>query len=77
MSFNTALILGGVFGLLPPAASALLHNLSTLGIGLRSMTDLLPDGGIAPQGRLTEEAAAVSEKLTEELIGAVADGLPS
>ena len=77
MSFNTALILGGVFGLLPPATSALLHNLSTLGIGLRSMTDLLPDGGIAPQGRLTEEAAAVSEKLTEELIGAFADGLPS
>ena len=25
----------------PPATSAMLHNLSTLGISLRSMTDLL------------------------------------
>ena len=28
-------------GVLPPATSALLHNLSTLGIGLKSMTPLL------------------------------------
>ena len=28
-------------GILPPATSAMLHNLSTLGISLRSMTDLL------------------------------------
>ena len=26
----------------PPATSAMLHNLSTLGISLRSMTNLLP-----------------------------------
>ncbi len=40
--FNLLLILLGVGGVLPPTASALLHNLSTLGISLRSMTDLLP-----------------------------------
>ena len=28
---------------LPPATSAMLHNLSTLGVSLRSMTDLLPE----------------------------------
>ena len=27
----------------PPATSAMLHNLSTLGISLRSMTNLLPE----------------------------------
>ena len=41
LSFNSALILLGALGILPPATSAMLHNLSTLGIGLRSMTDLL------------------------------------
>ena len=43
LSFNSALILLGALGILPPAASAMLHNLSTLGISLRSMTDLLPE----------------------------------
>ena len=32
----------GAAGVLPPATSAMLHNLSTLGISLRSMTNLLP-----------------------------------
>ena len=41
LSFNSALILLGSLGILPPATSAMLHNLSTLGISLRSMTDLL------------------------------------
>ena len=40
IGFNGALIGLGVLGVLPPAASALLHNASTLAIGLRSMTDL-------------------------------------
>ena len=43
LSFNTALIGLGVVGLLPPAASALLHNASTIAISLRSMTPLLPE----------------------------------
>ncbi len=43
MSFNTALILSGVFGILPAASAAWLHNLSTLAVSLHSMTDLLND----------------------------------
>lgn len=42
ISFNTGLIVLGVAGVLPPYTSALLHNVSTLGIGLRSMKNLLP-----------------------------------
>lgn len=34
LSFNSALILLGALGILPPATSAILHNLSTLGISL-------------------------------------------
>ena len=41
IGFNAMLIALGVAGVLPPATSALLHNLSTLGISLRSMTNLL------------------------------------
>ena len=40
IGFNGSLILLGLFGLLSPAASAALHNLSTLGISLRSMSTL-------------------------------------
>ncbi len=43
VSFNTALIVLGVAGILPPATSALLHNGSTVALGLKSMTDLLPE----------------------------------
>ena len=43
VGFNFSLIVLGVAGILPPTTSALLHNLSTLGISLRSMTDLLPE----------------------------------
>lgn len=43
ISFNLGLILLGVLGVLPPTTSALLHNLSTLGIALESMTPLRPD----------------------------------
>ena len=45
MSFNTSLILLGAFGIMQPSMSALLHNLSTIGISLRSMTDLLCKNG--------------------------------
>ena len=41
MGFNGGLILLGALGLLPPAASALLHNGSTLLLSLNSMTKLL------------------------------------
>lgn len=42
VGFNFSLILLGVFGILPPTTSAMLHNMSTLGISLKSMSDLLP-----------------------------------
>ena len=41
LGFNGSLIVLGAAGILPPATSALLHNLSTLGISIRSMTNLL------------------------------------
>ena len=41
---NTALIGLGVAGVMSPSASAMLHNGSTVAIGLKSMTRLLPDG---------------------------------
>ncbi len=41
ISFNLALIFLGVAGIITPSASALPHNTSTLGISLKSMTDLL------------------------------------
>ena len=44
VSFNFSLIVLGVLGILPPTTSALLHNMSTLGISLKSMTNLLPEG---------------------------------
>ena len=37
IGFNGTLIALGVAGVLPPATSATLHNLSTLGVSLRSM----------------------------------------
>ena len=38
---NTALIGLGVVGIIPPATSAMLHNGSTVALGLKSMTSLL------------------------------------
>ena len=43
VGFNFSLIALGVAGILPPTTSALLHNMSTLGISLKSMTNLLPE----------------------------------
>ena len=40
IGFNGTLIALGVAGVLPPATSATLHNLSTLGVSLRSMSRL-------------------------------------
>ena len=56
VGFNLGLILLGVAGILPPTTSALLHNASTLGISLKSMTDLLPE---------PEAAATVPERSGE------------
>ena len=48
LTFNSALIALGALGILQPASSAMLHNLSTIGISLKSMTNLLPENK-APQ----------------------------
>ena len=48
LTFNSALIALGSLGILQPASSAMLHNLSTIGISLKSMTNLLPENK-APQ----------------------------
>ena len=43
LTFNSALIALGAMGILQPASSAMLHNLSTIGISLKSMTNLIPE----------------------------------
>ena len=43
VGFNTALIAMGIAGIMPPATSAMLHNGSTVALGLKSMTALLPE----------------------------------
>ena len=41
VGFNTGLIAAGVTGLIQPTTSALLHNSSTLLIGLKSMQNII------------------------------------
>ena len=43
VGFNTALITLGIAGIMPPATTAMLHNTSTVALGLKSMTHLLPE----------------------------------
>ncbi len=43
VSFNTGLIGLGLSGIMPPATSAMLHNGSTVALGLKSMTKLIPE----------------------------------
>ena len=60
IGFNGALIGLGVAGVLPPATSAMLHNLSTLGVSLHSMS-ALPISN--PINGLDHEARCVSTGL--------------
>ena len=46
MGFNGALILLGALGILAPAASALLHNTSTILLSMDCLTELLPDNDV-------------------------------
>ena len=41
ITLNSMLILLGAFGIIAPATSAAIHNLSTIGISLYNMTDLI------------------------------------
>lgn len=43
VGFNSMLILLGILGVLPPSYSAMFHNMSTIGISLKSMTNLMGD----------------------------------
>ena len=43
VGINMTLIVLGAMGILTPSTSALLHNMSTLGISLKSMENLLPE----------------------------------
>ncbi len=52
IGFNGALIALGVAGVLPPATSATLHNLSTLGVSLRSMSRLTTQTQFAHENNL-------------------------
>lgn len=49
LSFNSMLIVLGALGVLQPSTSAILHNLSTLGVSLQSMTNLLDEQGDNPE----------------------------
>lgn len=51
LGFNSALLALGLLGVITPGLSAGLHNLSTLGIGLHSMTNLLEEGNFGAEGR--------------------------
>lgn len=44
MALNSAFLLGGLTGMLQPGLSALLHNLTTLGVSLNAMRPALPKG---------------------------------
>lgn len=46
IGFNSTLIVLGAAGVLPPATSALLHNMSTIGISMKSMTNLIKDSTV-------------------------------
>lgn len=52
IGFNGTLIALGVAGVLPPATSATLHNLSTLGVSLRSMSRLTEKSKSPPHTNL-------------------------
>ena len=48
VGFNLLLIILGGSGVIVPTTAAMLHNASTLAIGLKSMTNLLPEN--EPEG---------------------------
>lgn len=53
MAFNSALIALGLFGVLPPTATAMLHNLLIIAISLRSMSNVLDSSGRMSFGQFT------------------------
>lgn len=49
LTLNSAFLLGGLFMLLSPGLSALLHNLTTLGVSLNAMRPHLAVSDAAPK----------------------------
>ncbi len=43
ISFNAAILVAGIAGLVTPGTAAFLHNASTIGLCLENMTDILPE----------------------------------
>jgi P-type E1-E2 ATPase len=55
IGFNSALLIGGLAGAITPGVSALLHNLSTMGVSAMSMRPCLGNGKGSPAVRLRRE----------------------
>lgn len=72
--FNTALIVGGVAGLLQPTATALLHNGSTALVTAGCMRRYLKDGGHR-RGRTASSAALPADEVL--MPGTVREALPA
>ena len=62
VGINSGLIGAGVFGLIPPTTSAMFHNVSTLGITLNSMKNLLPE-----QETIYESNKTASKRFLNEM----------
>ena len=77
MSFNSALIAAGVAGILPPATTALLHNISTIGISLQSMTELETAAVTKLETSFSPKLKAENEQLTELEAELEAEALPA
>ena len=60
IGFNSFLILMGMLGIFQPTMTALLHNASTLAIGMHGMTNMLHE---------EDEAVLISNGLKDELRG--------
>lgn len=56
VAFNTSLIVLGLFGVLTPSTSALLHNVSTMLICAKSMTPLLKENDASAQKAIEQKA---------------------
>ena len=64
IGFNSALILSGLFGILSPTASALLHNVSTVAGGIMSTRPLLTSDEVT--GLLSSDITGNSEENSGE-----------
>ena len=42
ITFNGAILLAGILGMVAPGTAALLHNTSTIGLCLRNMQNMIP-----------------------------------